>query len=240
MASRGLAVRRRRLERWLRSRSLTHTLSLARFNLRERVTEVVPAYVKGRVLEIGAGLSPYEDLLSAAADEVTRADIEDRSGEVDVVADVQDMRSIPSESFETVVCTQVLEHVPSPGQAMSEIARVLVTGGHAVITVPHLSAIHEAPNDFYRYTRYSLETMAREAGLTVSVLEESGGLISFVAHGASVAFLTLAAAIPPLIRPAWAINYVLGIRLAALVDRVIGMRRRYPCDYTLVAAKVAA
>ena len=229
--------RRHKVEERLRSRSITHTLSLARLNLRSMMASLVPAYVKGRVLEVGAGLSPYQDLLSESAGSITTVDIEDRSGEVDIIGDVQQMEGVPSESFETVICTQVLEHVPSPQRAMREISRVLVGGGHAIVTVPHLSAIHEAPNDFYRFTRFSLEKLAAEAGLSVEVIEESGGLISFVAHGASVAFLTLAAVPTPLFWAAWAVNYAVAVRLAHLIDRTLGMKHRYPCDYVLVVKK---
>ena len=54
-----------------------------------------------------------------------------------------DIESMPfgNESFATVVCTEVLEHVPSPESALSEIHRVLRPGGVLIGSVPARSLI---------------------------------------------------------------------------------------------------
>ncbi|MBU1349034.1 methyltransferase domain-containing protein [Patescibacteria group bacterium] len=73
----------------------------------------------------------------------------------DIVADVMDMPSVASASFDTVFCLAVLEHVPRPWDAMREIHRVLKPGGTFVGYVPFLSPYHGMPGyygDFFRYT----------------------------------------------------------------------------------------
>jgi SAM-dependent methyltransferase len=68
-------------------------------------------------------------------------------------------------SFATVLCAQVLEHVPEPAQLLGEVGRVLRTGGHLVLTAPHIWGVHEEPHDYFRFTGFGLAHLARRAGL---------------------------------------------------------------------------
>jgi SAM-dependent methyltransferase len=67
-------------------------------------------------------------------------------------------------SFDVVLSTQVLEHVPDPLAALGEFRRVLRSGGSLIATVPFIWEEHETPFDFYRYTRYGLEHLLGLAG----------------------------------------------------------------------------
>ena len=68
-------------------------------------------------------------------------------------------------AFATVLCAQVLEHVPEPGQLMGEISRVLRQGGHLILTAPHIWGVHEEPHDYFRFTGFGLAHLARRAGM---------------------------------------------------------------------------
>lgn len=68
-------------------------------------------------------------------------------------------------AFATVLCAQVLEHVPEPGQLMDEVNRVLCRGGHLILTAPHIWGVHEEPQDYFRFTGFGLAHLARRAGL---------------------------------------------------------------------------
>ena len=61
----------------------------------------------------------------------------------DHVVVLGDVESMPfaDASFSTVVCTEVLEHVPDPATALAEIKRVLQPGGVLIGSVPARSAI---------------------------------------------------------------------------------------------------
>jgi ubiquinone/menaquinone biosynthesis C-methylase UbiE len=61
-------------------------------------------------------------------------------GHMVVEGDIEAM-PFPDDSFGTVVCTEVLEHVPYPKTALSEIRRVLRPGGVLIGSVPARSAI---------------------------------------------------------------------------------------------------
>ncbi len=116
-----------------------------------------------RVLDIGAGEAPYRELFCEHRYmTLDRADTP-HSGEVDMYGSAD---SIPVDdgSFDVVLCTQVLEHVPQPLDALREFHRVLRSGGTMIATVPFVWEEHEAPFDYYRYTRYGIEHLARAAG----------------------------------------------------------------------------
>jgi SAM-dependent methyltransferase len=58
--------------------------------------------------------------------------------------------------IDSVICTQVLEHVTTPEVTLSEIYRVLKPMGYALLTVPFLSEEHEQPFDYYRYSSFGM------------------------------------------------------------------------------------
>jgi SAM-dependent methyltransferase len=232
-----LRIRRARLEAELERRGKIHTLSLSRYRLDDLISKAAGQYIRGRCLDVGSGRSPYREALEANSDRLVSVDIEDRSGRLDLIADIQNMPELAGESFDSVVCTQVLEHVPKPWLAMTELARVLKPGGHAVLSVPHLSAVHEAPTDYFRYTRYGVESLCTDAGLEVEESAATGGWVAFVAHGLSAAFMSAVATLPGLFFLSWALNFAFLIRVAGIVDRLVGFSGLYPCDIVIVARK---
>lgn len=230
-------INRQNLDDVLTQRGLSHTFSLARYRLRRYISRSISQYAGGACLDAGCGRSPYRSMLADRASSVVSLDVEDRGGGADLIGDVQKLTEIEDASFETVFCSQVLEHVPRPWEAISEFARVLRPGGRLILTVPHLSVIHEAPHDYYRYTRYGLNALCEAAGLQIEKVEPTGGLISFLSHGCSWALMCTAGSLPLLRWPVWLLNYIFLVRALDLVDRVLGMASRYPCDQMLVACK---
>jgi len=234
------ALKRRRaaLDQWLTDRGLAHTFSLASHQLYTSTLPLVDAYARGRCLDAGSGRSPWLPRLASRGIEVISLDVEDRAGEVDIVADLQDMPEVSDASLGTVLCTQVLEHVPRPWDALAEIERVLEPGGHLILSVPHLSMLHEVPHDYYRYTRYGLESLLEGRGFRVLEIRESGGLVSFLSHLLSLGLMTTLGSVPGLTRLVWGLNYLVLVKGAGLVDAVIGLRSIYPCNYVVLAQKI--
>jgi SAM-dependent methyltransferase len=81
-------------------------------------------------------------------------------------------------SFDTVLSTEVLEHVMAPGAMVEEMARVLKPGGRLLITVPFVQPLHERPSDFFRYTPYSLRELVEQSGLEAERIEARGNYAS--------------------------------------------------------------
>lgn len=116
-----------------------------------------------RVLDVGAGDAPYRELF--AAHEYATLDHAEtlHAGEIDMVGSA-DAIPVSDDSFDAVLCTEVLEHVPNPMATLTEFARVLAPGGVVIATVPFAWEEHEAPHDYYRYTRYGLGHMLEQSG----------------------------------------------------------------------------
>ena len=69
--------------------------------------------------------------------------------------------------FDTVLCTQVLEHVPEPGLVIMECARVLRPGGVLILTAPQYWEEHEEPHDYYRFTEHGMAYLLERARLQI-------------------------------------------------------------------------
>jgi SAM-dependent methyltransferase len=147
-----------------RLREFIQGAPLERESIYRFVAEQARAMAPGsRVLDIGAGEAPYRELFAEHAYVTLDHDDTPHSGEVDLHGAAD---SIPAaeHSFDAIVCTQVLEHVPRPLQALREFNRVLRPGGVFVATVPFVWEEHERPYDFFRYTRYGVEQLLLDAG----------------------------------------------------------------------------
>ncbi len=98
---------------------------------------------------------------------------------------VSDITSIPVEdgSFDAVMCTEVLEHVPDPVAALKELNRVLKHGGFLLITAPFASLTHFAPYHFATgLSRYFYELHLGILGYDFLDLQQNGNYFDFVAQ----------------------------------------------------------
>ncbi|MDM0113953.1 class I SAM-dependent methyltransferase [Variovorax sp. J22R133] len=138
------------------------------------------------MLDVGAGLSPWREMLQDAAYvglDVESADREfGMSRQRDVVYYDGARMPFGDGSFDHILCSEVLEHVPDPGYFMSELSRLLKTGGTLVLTVPWSARLHHLPNDYQRFTRYGLAALTERAGLDVQRIEERGNDVAVVAN----------------------------------------------------------
>lgn len=136
-------------------------------------------FIKGRVLDIGAGTFPrYKNLFSY--DEYVTMDVEERAG-IDLVGRIEKIPSLDS-SFDSIVCTQVLGDVYDLNKSFNELFRVLRPGGTVLITENLFDPLHDEPNDFWRFTEHSLRRLAEDSGFNVKVLKGYGGYRSVMAQ----------------------------------------------------------
>ncbi len=156
-------------------------------------------YVNGETLDVGCGNRPYEKTFFAGAKKYVGMDyLTDRS-KPDVVGSATDI-PFPPASFDTVVSTEVLEHVADPAKAMSEMARVLKPGGYLVLATPMYWPRHEVPYDYFRYPYDGLLHLVKGAGLEVEKMFSRGRSYSFI--GQAIQFVQ-----PVSFKPlTWAIN----------------------------------
>lgn len=149
-----------------------------RFLLKKQI-KAVSHYVRGEVLDVGAGGNDrYSNMFKY--DKYLKMDVHEGDN-VDVVGSAE---SIPftEESFDSVVCTQVFEHLARPHICAKEIYRVLRKGGYAVITVPQMNELHEEPYDFFRYTKFGLEQLFSDVGFKMIECNQRGGFFTTIAQ----------------------------------------------------------
>lgn len=128
----------------------------------------------GRVLDVGCGIQPYRSLLGPGVVEYVGVD---RPGDLSgphVYGTAEDL-PFADASFDVVMLTQVLEHVMDPRCVLAEATRVLKPGGRVIITMPGTWPTHEAPYDFWRFTRHGSLMLMKEFGLD-GELEMQGGM----------------------------------------------------------------
>lgn len=82
-----------------------------------------------------------------------------------------------SQGIDTVVCTEVLEHLKDADNALREIHRILVRDGYLVVTVPFLLGVHDTV-DHHRWTETGLKNMLVDAGFTLVSFRKRGGIFS--------------------------------------------------------------
>lgn len=106
-------------------------------------------------LDIGAQNGPY------AAQFPARVGLDILPGRgVRIIGDAQAL-GIRDSAFPVILCTEVLEHLPEPQKAIDEMFRVLEPGGTLLLTTRFLFPIHDAPHDYFRYTKYGLRHLLR-------------------------------------------------------------------------------
>jgi SAM-dependent methyltransferase len=129
--------------------------------------------------DIGCGKFPYYGIYRNHATSVVGVDWPNSlhvNSHVDYFCDLNEGIDLPDASMDTVLCTDVLEHIYRPERLWSEIERILRPGGKAIVGTPFYYWIHEAPHDYYRYTKFALARHAQEAGFIVISSEPIGGL----------------------------------------------------------------
>ena len=83
-----------------------------------------------------------------------------------------------SNSFDTVLNIQVLEHVFKPIAMVNEMSRVLKPNGYGIFLIPQTSTIHMAPYHYYNFTKFWIKEAMEKAGLKIVEIKPLGGIWS--------------------------------------------------------------
>jgi len=124
-----------------------------------------------RVLEVGASHKPNRELFP----HVIAGDILYYPG-LDLQFDAHHL-PFADKSFSTIVCIEVLEHCHTPQQVINEFHRLLKDDGKLILSTRFVFPIHDAPYDYYRYTKYGLKHLMREFS-TVNIQEEAETVVT--------------------------------------------------------------
>jgi SAM-dependent methyltransferase len=132
------------------------------------------------LLDLGAGTAPYAPVYEDYFGASVTVDIPDSPHDISGIDVSASAEALPfeSESFDLVLCTEVLEHCREPGDVFAEVARILKPGGFLFLTTPLMVGLHEQPRDFFRFTPFALEDLAANAGLETIYVRPKGGYVA--------------------------------------------------------------
>ncbi|MCU1375697.1 MAG: Methyltransferase type 11 [Actinomycetia bacterium] len=103
----------------------------------DRLEELLPATAPARILEVGTGEGEVARRVAARYPDaaLVALDLPDQELSANVFGDAARL-PFPDATFDLVLAVEVLEHLPDPGAALDELARVARPGADAVLSVP--------------------------------------------------------------------------------------------------------
>ncbi len=140
--------------------------------------EHVKHHATGRLVDLGCGKVPLFGTYRGHVSDVTCVDwAEPADGEnhLDFVCDLSKALPFRDGEFNTIILSDVLEHIADPGLLWSEMARILSPGGKLIMNTPFIYCLHEQPHDYYRFSNHALQRFAELNGFNVVYLEPLGG-----------------------------------------------------------------
>lgn len=139
------------------------------------IKEAIENFATGHLLDLGCGNKPYKNWYQQKTSSSIGCDaIQSTENVVDTIC-LASALPFESNSFDTILSTQVLEHVFEQQEMINESYRVLKSNGHIVLTVPFTWELHEEPYDFFRVTKHGLKNMFEKAGYEITYIKANGG-----------------------------------------------------------------
>ncbi len=172
------------------------------------------------VLDAGAGGQPYEHLFRHARYE--SCEYEGTYEKVHADASKKhtfycDLETIPvaNDTYDAIVCNQVLEHVKRPHKVVQEFHRILKPDGQLFMTVPQCFGMHMAPYNYFNFISYGLTFLAEEAGFRKATVKPLGGIFWLLGTVMLRGYDTLVSSIPRWLKP-WLLPFHVAMRLLFL------------------------
>lgn len=196
-------------------------------------------HASGKLLDLGCGKVPlygaYRELVkdNICVDWVNTLH---KNQHLDYELDLTKQLPFEDNEFDTIILSDVLEHIPVPEQLWREMTRVLSRKGKIIMNVPFYYWLHEKPHDYYRYTEFALRRFVETSGLKLIQLEPMGGAMEIMADIFAKNILRL----PKLghsgaLLAQWLVSGFRTTRLGRRVSEATG--RNFPIGYFLVAEK---
>jgi SAM-dependent methyltransferase len=158
---------------------ITHEYFFIRKVLFNAISEHAPK-LTGKLMDFGCGSKPYESLFNNIQQYIgVDYNGEGHTHEHETIDVFYDGKTIPfeNETFDSVLCSEVFEHLFLLEQNLQEVHRVLKTNGKMLITCPFVWNLHEAPVDYARYTPYALQDIFAKNGFRVLDQAQKGTFV---------------------------------------------------------------
>lgn len=207
--------------------------------LARALSAAIFSHARGRLADLGCGDVPLYGMYKDRVSEVVCVDWSQsrhRANHVDFECDLNQPLPFDDCSFDTLILSDVLEHLCEPDALWQEMSRVLRPNGRVLCSIPFFYWIHEYPHDYFRYTEYALRRFAKNNSLELIELVPIGGSIEVIADLLAKHIVLLPALGAPLALALQTI--VLHWSRSQVGRRVIGRTARYiPLGYMMVAGR---
>jgi len=133
--------------------------------------------LNGRMLDFGCGSKPYKSLFTNVS-EYIGLDYESEghahtNESIDVMYDGKKI-PFPDAYFDSVLSSEVFEHIFNLEEIIPEISRVMKKQGKILITCPFVWQEHEIPVDYARYTQFALKYLLEKKGFKILMQDKTG------------------------------------------------------------------
>jgi SAM-dependent methyltransferase len=137
-----------------------------------------------RILDAGAGEGQYAPCFSKQRYCGVDLAVGDAGWNYSKLDALADLAALPFRDavFDAAVHLVTIEHLREPALALAEMARTLKPGGRLLVAAPLEWEVHQAPHDYFRYTRYGLAYLMERAGLEVIEIRPAGGYFRLLAR----------------------------------------------------------
>ena len=154
---------------------LVNPFYLIRLHLYKKI-KYLSKHITGNLIDFGCGRKPYENLFNV--DTYVGVDIEvsghsHKLSKIDVYYDGKTI-PFPDNTFESMICFEVLEHIFNPAEIVPELNRVLKPNGKILLSVPFCWNEHEIPFDYARYSSFGIKHLLEQHGFNVIEIHKTG------------------------------------------------------------------
>jgi SAM-dependent methyltransferase len=137
-----------------------------------------------RTLDAGAGEGQYAHYFKGQRYYGVDLAVGDAAWDYSRLDVLADLTALPfrTGAFHAAINVVTLEHLREPARALAEIARTLEPGGRLLLAAPHEWEVHQAPHDYFRYTRFGLQYLLEQAGFEAIDIRAAGGYFRLLAR----------------------------------------------------------
>lgn len=129
----------------------------------------------GKLLDIGCGNKPYEVWFEGKISEYIGCDIvQSSSNKVDVLCEANNI-PLESNSYDTLISTQAIEHIEDYQGMVNEAYRLLKINGYFILSGPFYWHLHEEPYDFFRFSKHGFRYILEKSGFEIIEINANGG-----------------------------------------------------------------
>ncbi len=201
--------------------------------------ENIPLFVSGKLLDLGCGNVPLFEAYKSYITENTCIDWENtihKNPFLDIETDINQPLPIDDKTFDTVILSDVLEHIRKPEELIAEVYRIMKPNGKFILNIPFFYWLHEQPFDYFRYTKFALQSMLEDAGFKIIKIEAMGGTPEVLTD----IFCKNALAIPIIGKPiVLFIQFITRLFLKTGVGKKVSKKtaEKFPLGYFVVVEK---